>query len=140
MASFNKVVIAGNLTRDVETRNASGTTVANVTVAVTEKYKTKSGENREDTAFIECTLWGRTAEIAAEYLRKGSSVLMEGKLKQDTWEDKQSGQKRSKLTVTVQSMQFLGSPRGGNHSSSERSQTQPQRDDGQSGEPEEVPF
>lgn len=114
MASFNRVIIAGNLTRDVEVRYLpSGQAVAEVSLAVNEKWTSKEGEKKEVCNFIDCTLWGKTAELAGQYLAKGSSVLFEGKLKQDTWEDKESGQKRSKLKVTVDHMQFLGGGKGG---------------------------
>ena len=114
MASFNRVIIAGNLTRDVEVRFLpSGQAVAEVSLAVNEKWTAKDGEKKEVCNFIDCTLWGKTAELAGQYLAKGSSVLFEGKLKQDTWEDKTTGDKRSKLKVTVDHMQFLGGGKGG---------------------------
>lgn len=113
MASFNKVILVGNLTRDVEIRHIpSGQAVADIGIAVNEKWTAKDGTKKETVSFIDCTLWGRTAEVAGEYLSKGSSVLVEGKLVQDTWEDKESGQKRSKLKVNVDHMQFLSSKRG----------------------------
>lgn len=114
MASFNSVTLVGNLTRDVEVRFLpSGQAVAEVSLAVNEKWTGKDGEKKEVCNFIDCTLWGKTAELAGQYLAKGSPVLFQGKLKQDTWEDKESGQKRSKLKVTVDHMQFLGRGKGG---------------------------
>ena len=114
MASFNQCTVVGNLTRDVELRYiASGSAVANVSLAINEKYTTKSGEKREDVLFLECTLWGKTAELAGEYLAKGKSVLFSGKLKQENWDDKTTGQKRSKIVLNVDTMQFLGGPSGG---------------------------
>jgi single-strand DNA-binding protein len=114
VASYNLVVLAGNLTRDVDLRHiASGTAVADVTVAVNEKRKTANGEWVEDVSFVDVTLWGRTAEIASEYLGKGSNVLIEGRLKLDRWE--KDGQKHSKLRVVCERMVMLGSrgDRGG---------------------------
>jgi single-strand DNA-binding protein len=114
VASFNQCTVVGNLTRDVELRYiASGSAVANVSLAINEKYTTKSGEKREDVLFLECTLWGKTAELAGEYLAKGKSVLFSGKLKQENWDDKATGQKRSKIVLNVDTMQFLGGPSGG---------------------------
>lgn len=115
MASFNQVTLIGNLTRDVEVRFIpSGTAVADVSLAVNEKWTDKAGQKQESVAFIDCTLWGRSAELAGEYLTKGSPVLFAGKLVQDTWDDKETGQKRSKLKVKVDTMQFLGGkPSGG---------------------------
>ena len=113
MASFNQVTLIGNLTRDVEVRHIpSGTAVAEVSLAVNEKWTNKDGSKGESVAFIDCTLWGRTAELAAEYLSKGSPVLFAGKLVQDSWDDKETGQKRSRLKVKVETMQFLSSGGG----------------------------
>ena len=114
MASFNKVIIAGNVARDIELRHIpSGTAVADVSLAINSQWKDKnSNEKKEEVTFVECTLWGRTAELAGEYLKKGSPVLFEGRLHQESWEDKTSGAKRSKLKVIVETMQFLGSSPG----------------------------
>lgn len=115
MTSFNKVIIAGNVARDIEVRSLpNGTAVADVSLAINSTWKGKDGQKHEDVTFVDCTLWGKTAEIAGEYLKKGSAVLFEGALKQESWEDKTSGQKRSKLKVTVETMQFLGEKPGGN--------------------------
>jgi single-strand DNA-binding protein len=114
MASFNKVILIGNLTRDVELRYlGNGTAVSDVSLAVNESYKNKEGQKVDNTVFVECTLWGKTAELAGQYLAKGKPVMFEGKLKLDQWDDKETGKKRSKLGVTVESMQFLGAPSGG---------------------------
>lgn len=108
MASFNRVILVGNLTRDPELRYIpSGTAVTEIGLAVNDRRKAANGEWVEDTTFVDITLWGRTAEIATEYLSKGSSVLIEGRLKFDTWQDK-DGQKRSKLRVIGERMQMLG--------------------------------
>ena len=114
MASFNKVILLGNLTRDPEVRyTPKGTAVTELGMAVNRVYTAESGEKREETTFVDVTLWGRTAEIAGEYLRKGRPVFIEGRLQLDTWDDKQSGQKRSKLKVVGEGLQLLGAPRGG---------------------------
>lgn len=112
-ASYNRVILAGNLTRDPELRYIpSGTAVTEIGLAVNDRRKNSNGEWVEDTAFIDVTLWGRTAEIASEYLSKGSNILIEGRLKFDTWETN-DGQKRSKLRVVGERMQMLGGRGGG---------------------------
>jgi single-strand DNA-binding protein len=109
MASFNRVILVGNLTRDPELRYLqSGMAVTDIGLAVNDRRKNATGEWIEETTFIDVTLWGRTAEIAGEYLSKGSSTLIEGRLKTDSWDDKQTGQKRSKLKVVCERMQLLG--------------------------------
>ena len=106
---FNKVIMVGNLTRDLELRYApSGTAIGNTGIATSRKFKSGTGESREEVCFVDITFFGRTAEIANQYLRKGSKVLVEGRLKYDTWDD-QNGNRRSKHSITVESMQMLGS-------------------------------
>ena len=106
MASYNRVVLVGNLTRDPELRFiSSGTAVTEIGLAVNDRKKSSSGEWVEDTQFIDVTLWGRTAEVASEYLGKGSSLLIEGRLKLDRWE--KDGHKHSKLRVVGEKMEFL---------------------------------
>ena len=113
-ASFNKVILLGNLTRDPEVRyTPKGTAVTELGMAVNRVYTAENGEKREETTFVDVTLWGRTAEIAGEYLKKGRPVLIEGRLQLDTWDDKQSGQKRSKLKVVGEGLQLLGGRPGG---------------------------
>jgi single-strand DNA-binding protein len=105
--SFNRVILLGNLTRDVELKyTQGGTAVTEVGLAVNDRRKTQSGEWVEETTFVDVTMWGRTAEVASEYLSKGSSILVEGRLKLDTWET--DGQKRSKLRVVAERMQMVG--------------------------------
>ena len=112
MASFNRVILLGNLTRDVEVRYLqSGTAVADVGMAVNDRRKGQNGEWIDETTFVDVTLWGRTAEVAGEYLSKGSPLLVEGRLKYDTWE--KDGQKRSKLSVVCERMQMVGTKAGG---------------------------
>jgi single-strand DNA-binding protein len=114
MASFNKVILLGNLTRDPEVRyTPKGTAVTELGMAVNRVYTAENGEKREETTFVDVTLWGRTAEIAGEYLKKGRPVFIEGRLQLDTWDDKQSGQKRSKLKVVGEGLQLIGGRPGG---------------------------
>ena len=115
MASFNKVILLGNLTRDPEVRyTPKGSAVCDLGIAVNRVYTTDSGEKREEVTYVDVVLWARLAEIAGEYLKKGRPVFIEGRLQMDTWDDKQTGQKRTKLRVVGESMQFLGSrPAGG---------------------------
>jgi single-strand DNA-binding protein len=120
MASFNKVVLVGNLTRDPELRyTPKGTAIAKVGLAVNHKWKNEAGEMKEEVTFVDIEVWGRTAENVGQYMRKGSSMLVEGRLKLETWDDKQTNQKRSKMLVVGETVQFLGSPRGGESAPSE---------------------
>jgi len=113
MASFNRVILAGNITRDIELRQVGGgTSVCDIGMAVNDRKK-NGDEWIEETTFVDVTLWGRTAEVASQYLQKGSPVLIEGKLKMDSWEDKDSGAKRTKLKVVGERMQLLGKGGGG---------------------------
>ena len=110
MASFNKVILLGNLTRDPEVRyTPKGSAVCDLGIAVNRVYTTDSGEKREEVTYVDVVLWARLAEIAGEYLKKGRPVFIEGRLQMDTWDDKQTGQKRTKLRVVGESMQLLGS-------------------------------
>ena len=112
MASFNRVILVGNLTRDPELRyTPSGTAVTDIGLAVNDRRKNAQGEWVEETTFVDVTLWGRTAEIASEYLGKGAPALIEGRLKLDTWES--DGQKRSKLKVIGEKLQLLSARGGG---------------------------
>ena len=110
--SFNKVILLGNLTRDVEVRQAGSTSVGKLGLAVNRKFTTAGGETREEVTFIDCEAWGKTAEIMAKYLAKGRPVFIEGRLKLDQWEDK-DGKKQSKLKVVVESFQFVDSRAAG---------------------------
>ena len=114
MASFNKVMLMGNLTRDPEIKyTPKGTAIADIGLAVNRNYTTDSGEKREEVTFIDVTLWGRVAEIVGEYCKKGRPLFVEGRLQLDTWDDKATGQKRSKLKVVGENIQLLGSREGG---------------------------
>jgi len=109
MASFNRVILMGNLTRDPEVRyTPSGTAVSEVGLAVNRTWIDKqTNQKKEEVTFVEVTLWGRQAEVAGEYLGKGRGVLIEGRLQFDQWDDKETGQKRSKLRVVGESMTML---------------------------------
>jgi single-strand DNA-binding protein len=114
MASFNKVILLGNLTRDPEVRyTPKGSAVCDLGIAVNRVYTTDSGERREEVTYVDVVLWTRLAEIAGEYLKKGRPVFIEGRLQMDTWDDKQTGQKRTRLRVVGESMQLLGGRPGG---------------------------
>jgi single-strand DNA-binding protein len=135
---FNKIILVGNLTRDIELRySQAGMGIANTAIATSHKF-TVNGEKKEEVCFVDITFFGRSAEVANQYLRKGSKILVEGRLKLDSWVD-QSGQKRSKHSVTVATMQMLDSkgdnqgggynnqaPAGGNDSYSAPAQGQQQ--------------
>ncbi len=108
MASFNKVILMGNLTRDPELRvTPKGTAVCQIGVAVNQTYKDKDGNSREETTFVDVDVFGRQAEVIAKYMSKGRPILVEGRLKLDSWETKE-GDKRSKLKVVLENFQFVG--------------------------------
>lgn len=108
MASYCHVTILGNLTRDPELRVLNtGKAVCQFGVAINRKFKGKDGEAREEVSFIDCTAWEKTAELIQKYYTKGKPILLNGTIKQENWEDKTSGQKRSKLTITVSDIVFL---------------------------------
>lgn len=117
MANFNKVILAGNLTRDPELRyTPKGMAIAKFGLAVNRTWKNEAGETKEEVTFVDIDSFGRQAEIIAQYFKKGRPILMEGRLRLDTWEDKQTNQKRSKLGVVLEAFQFLdskGSAEGG---------------------------
>ena len=116
MAAYNRVVLVGNITREIELRyTQSETAVTDIGLAINERKKNPSGEWVDDPLFIDATLWGRTTEVAGEYLGKGSPILIEGRLKLETWES--DGQKRSKLKVVGERMQMLGKPKTGSNTS-----------------------
>lgn len=113
MADYNKVMLMGNLTRDVELKfTPNNQPVANLGIAVNRRFRTKEGENREETTFVDCEAWGRTAEVMNQYLSKGKPVFIEGRLKLDQWQDK-DGSNRSKLKVVIENFQFIDSKGGG---------------------------
>jgi single-strand DNA-binding protein len=135
-SSYNRIILMGNLTRDPQLRYLPNqTAVVDIGLAVNDRYKTASGEQREEVMFIDCTAFGKQAEIINQYCQKGRPLLVEGRLKLDTWDDKTTGQKRSKHKVTIDNFQLLGSRdqgapgAGGNEGGGERSYDQrpPQR-------------
>ncbi|MBV8901832.1 MAG: single-stranded DNA-binding protein [Verrucomicrobia bacterium] len=163
-AYFNRVLLMGNLTRDPEVRyTPKGTAVTDIGIAINRVIGGEEGERREEVTYVDVTLWGRQAEIAQQYLTKGRGVFIEGRLQLDTWDDKQTGQKRSKLRVVGENMQMLpgrgapvpaaegehaepptGGSAGANPPSARRSgpapRPQPARDPDLDAEPDDIPF
>jgi len=114
MAYLNKVFLIGNLTRDPELRvTPKGTAICQFGIAVNRQFKDESGATRDETTFVDIEAWGKQGELVAKYLTKGSPAMVEGRLKFDQWEDKTSGQKRSKLKVVLDNVQFLSTRGGG---------------------------
>ncbi len=152
MANYNRVILAGNLTRDPEVRYLqSGTAVCDMSIAINRRYKTSSGETQEETCFVDITVWGKQAEYCGQYLQKGRSVLVEGRLKLDRWE--KDGQKHSRLSVVADRVQFLGggNPNNSNTSFADKSQetnntanvssaAAPAQDDAAAVDDENLPF
>jgi len=113
MASFNKVILAGNLTRDPELRyTPKGTAVAKIGLAVNRTWTGEDGQKKEEVNFIDVEAWGRQGEVIAQYMKKGRPLLIEGRLKLDSWEDKNTKQKVNKLKVVLESFSFIDSNRG----------------------------
>jgi len=114
MANFNKVYLMGNLTRDPEMRvTPKGTAICQFGLAISRSWKDESGQTKEETTFVDVEAWGKQGEIISKYCSKGRPLFVEGRLKFDQWEDKTSGQKRSKLKVVLENFQFIGSREGG---------------------------
>lgn len=134
MASFNKVIIVGNLTKDPELQYLpSGQPVCKFSIACNERY-TKDGQKVEKVYFFDVTAWAKTAELVSQYLKKGRSALVEGKLVQDRWDDQASGQKRSKVYVVAERVQFLGGKEGGGDPAAAGAEGVP------AGAEEDIPF
>jgi len=111
MAGYNKVILVGNLTKDPELRyTPSGTAVANLRLAVNRKFRDKAGQLQDETCFITAVVWSKQAETCNQYLHKGSSLLVEGRLQSRSWDDAQTGKTRSVIEVLVERVQFLGAP------------------------------
>jgi single-strand DNA-binding protein len=126
MANFNKVILAGNLTRDPELRyTPNGKAIAKFGLAINRNWTTDTGEKKEEVTFVDIDSFGRQAEVISQYLKKGRPVLVEGRLKLDQWDDKQSGQKRSRLGVVLESFSFLDSGRGGDGGGGEAPRPRP---------------
>lgn len=143
MAAYNHVVLVGNLTADIELRRVpSGVAVADIRLAVSEKYKSKTGEMVDKPVFVDVVVWDRQAENCAKYLGKGSSVLISGRLQMDEWQSKE-GEKRTKLRIRADQVQFLGAPKRGQGGGSSGGASQ---DDGEplpqdtNGQDTETPF
>lgn len=130
MASLNKVILIGNLTREPEVRfTPKGTAVCDLSIAINRKWRDDSGNTQEEVTYVEIAVWGKTAENCGQYLKKGSSACFEGRLQLETWDDKTTGQKRSKIKVVAEQVQFLSSPNreGGQPSSQQPPRQQPAR-------------
>jgi single-strand DNA-binding protein len=149
MANFNKVILAGNLTRDPELRyTPKGTAVARITLAINRTYGGgEGGEKKEEVSFVDVDVWGRQAEVISQYMKKGRPLLVEGRLKQDTWEDKNTKQKQSKLKVVLESFSFLdsGNRGGGDGAAPSRpapsaSAPAPESPDAEPPQDDDVPF
>ena len=146
---FSKAIIVGNLTRDPELRSTpSGAQVCSFTVAVNRNYKDGSGNNQEQVSFLDCSAWGRSGEVIAQYAKKGSGILVSGRIEQRSWEDKE-GQKRSRVEIVVEDFNFIGgngdggSAGGGSRSSRASEESQDVAPDDISDEPSdlsEIPF
>jgi single-strand DNA-binding protein len=131
MANLNKVMLIGNLTRDPELRyTPSGRAVADISLAINRVWVNDAGQKQEDTTFVDVTLWGRQAELAQQYLTKGRGAYVEGRLQMDTWDDKETGKKRSRLKVVGDSLQFLPDGRGGAAGGAAPGGAPPQRSNG----------
>ena len=152
MANLNRVLLIGNLTRDPDVRyTPKGTAVTEIALAVNRIYSGEDGEKKEETTFVDVTLWARQAEIAGQYLKKGRPVFVEGRLQLDSWDDKQTGQKRSRLRVVAENLQFLGGRQEGEGSVSTATprrtpgtsappvRSEP-RDPALDAEPDDIPF
>jgi single-strand DNA-binding protein len=128
MASYNKVILIGNLTRDPELRyTPKGTAIAKLGLAVNRTWRTESGETKEEVTFVDVDAFGRQAETIGQYMRKGRPIMVEGRLRLDTWEDRQTNQRRSRLGVVLESFQFLdfGGGRGGDDAAASGSAPRP---------------
>jgi single-strand DNA-binding protein len=153
MANLNRVLLIGNLTRDPDLRyTPKGTAVTEIALAINRIYSGDDGEKKEETTFVDVTLWARLADIAGQYLKKGRPVFIEGRLQLDTWDDKQTGQKRSRLRVVAENMQLLGSrpegdqppsapaaPRRSSATTAPPARSEP-RDPDLDAEPDDIPF
>ena len=126
MASFNRVILAGNLTRDPELRyTPKGLAISKIGLAVNRTWKNEAGETKEEVTFVDVDSFGRQAEVIAQYFKKGSPILVEGRLRLDQWDDKQTGQKRSKLGVVLEGFSFLDSKRSDANVPSEAARPRP---------------
>lgn len=140
MASLNKVMLIGNLTRDPELRHTPrGAAVTDISIAINRVWRDDNGQKQEETTFVDVTAWGRTAETIHQYLHKGSPIYLEGRLHLETWDDKANGQKRSKMKVIAEAVQFLGSPRSSSPRDTPPTPNQTPRH-GDDNEEDDIPF
>jgi single-strand DNA-binding protein len=141
---MNQVFLKGNLTRDPELRYlANGTAVANFAIAVNRKWKDANGEVKEEVSFFDVDCWARGAEVVAQYFKKGNPILVQGRLKQESWDDKQTGQKRSKIKVVMESFEFCGGKNEGGRPAPRGEEAQPGAPEeaaATTGEGDDVPF
>ena len=144
MPNLNQVNLIGNITRDIEARyTPQGTAIADIGLAINRQWKDGNGEKKEETTFVDVTLWGRTAEVASQYCHKGDPLFVSGRLHLDTWTDKQSGDKRSKLKVVGEQIQLLGTrqqaaPKPAATTGAPAAKSRPSHDF--DAEPEDIPF
>ncbi|MFY9989127.1 MAG: single-stranded DNA-binding protein [Chthoniobacterales bacterium] len=153
MANLNRVLLIGNLTRDPDVRyTPKGTAVADIGLAINRVFTGEDGEKREEVTYVDVVLWSRLAEIAEQYLKKGRPVFIEGRLQLDSWDDKQTGQKRSRLRVVAENLQLLGSrgegeaggtgvaPAPRRSAPAPAPKPNPPRDPDLDAEPDDIPF
>ncbi len=146
MPNLNKVMLMGNLTRDPELRyTPNNTAVVNIGLAINRVwYDKQTNQKNEETTFVDCEAWGRTAEVINQYLSKGRPIYIEGRLKLDQWQDKESGANRSKMKVVVESFEFIDSGGGQGNSGGGRRQSAPaqapQHDQHQPVPEDDIPF
>jgi single-strand DNA-binding protein len=139
MLGFSKAIITGNLTRDPELRSTpSGASVCGFSVAVNRTYRGTDGENKEEVSFIDCSAWGKLGEMLAQYAKKGSGVLVSGRLSQRSWEDKNGGGKRSRTEIVVEDFNFIGAPNSRDGGSTSTSNATSQASDIPDDIPEEI--
>ena len=140
---FSKVIIMGNVVRDPETRSTStGNSITSFSVAVNRSYRGSDGSSKEDVSFFECSAWGKMGETIAQYAKKGSGILISGRLSQTSWDDKNSGQKRSRVEIVVEDFNFIGGGNGSSDGGSSRSSKKSAKSapaEGVDAEPEIVP-
>lgn len=142
MRGFSKAIVAGNLTRDPEMRaTPSGAQACNFTIAVNRVFKGNDGNQQEQTSFIDCVAWGRSGETISQYVKKGSALLVSGRIEQRSWEDKTSGQRRSRVEIIVEDFSFIGgeSGRGGGAPRAAKTDTSSTSDTGVDFVPDDVP-
>ena len=139
MRGFSKAIIAGNITRDPELRSTpNGASVCSFSVAVNRVYRDSNGDQKEEVSFIDCSAWGKLGEMISQYAKKGSGVLVSGRLSQRSWEDKNGGGKRSRVEIVVEDFNFTGSARD-NNSSSYSAPASSNSDDASSNIPDDIP-